>query len=231
MTNPTFFLTAILVLAFAIQAIGQEPPKPILVDEFANIPCGDLQGRLDVFLQEINRKDGSVGYIVISSDPKQSSRGKVREKFIDGYPRFRQFSENRIKVFRATLSPPLHAQMWLVPFGADFSIQPLPDEEYKITATRRKFVFYSESGEIGACYTGPPFRLLARYLKVNRDYSANIAIGSTSSSSFRESKAETAKLFTNNYGIDRKRLRFFRVRTTDNDWPIYDLWLVRRKSK
>lgn len=219
-------LIVFLLIGCGLSTNSQVSPKPVLVDEFGRIECEDLSARLDVFIAELNKHPNATGYIAISSTHKLD----WRERFIDGYARYRAFDENRLLIVRANLKEPTQTQMWSVPFGAELPVERILDTSSGLERSPRKFKLYSDFGNLGACYTGPPFRLMSGYLKGNPGYSGNIAIGSPSEKSFRKAKDQIKRAFSQDYEVDLSRIRFFWIRT-EYDPEIHELWLVRRKSR
>lgn len=77
------YLIVILLLVFGVNVNSQEPPKPILQDEFGKLSCCcDLSGRIDMLLQELSRTPDSVGYVVLG-DSRTSTQLR-RERYFDG---------------------------------------------------------------------------------------------------------------------------------------------------
>jgi hypothetical protein len=225
-----FLVVALCALAFVVSGGAQETPEAVLVDELGPIPCGDLSSRLDGLLNELEKDPNSTGYIVFSDNEEAASRLHWRALFVDGYARFRSFDEDRVVLLQATLDKPIDTQMWRIPAGGNSPVPSAVERPYELDASLRKYRLYSEFEEVGACYTGPPFRVLSKYLQTNPDLVANIAIGAPSAKSFRQAKEETIKLFRVDYGVEPTRLRFF-WKQTDYEPPIYELWLLRKKSK
>jgi len=123
MNLPKIYLIAILVLAFCLGANSQEPPKAVLVDEFANLFCSDeLRARLDNFFSTISEAPGSVGYIVANADTSMPGRFHKYFRMFQNHVRFRRFFPDRVSYFRGPDKDALHFQFWLVPKGA-----PQPD--------------------------------------------------------------------------------------------------------
>ena len=222
-------LTTFLLLALGASANSQQLQTSILVDELESSGCEDLAGRLDAFLNDLRNNPTSVGYAVISANPDVAPRLGWTERFIDGYSRHRGFEESRLIVVRGDLTAPVQIQLWRVPLGAELPVQSASETRYKM-GSARKFRLYSDFDEFGPCYTGPPLRILSKYLKADRGLSANIAIGSPSPRSFRVAKKQVIESFENDYKTDPSRLRFFWVRTTYEP-AIYELWLIRQKRK
>lgn len=224
------FPIAFLLLALGIGSNAQERPQPVLVDEFGAITCEDLSARLDYFFVELSNDPTSTGYIVMSADAKANPRLLWRELYIDGYPRYRRFDEDRLLVVHGVLNDGVEIQMWKVPLGGELPATTLSERPYELWPSRSKLRLYSDFGEVGPCYTSPPFRLLSKYLLANPELVANIAIGTPTSKSFRAAKQEISARFRDVYKVEPSRLRFFSVRTK-YDPEIYEVWLLRRKSK
>ena len=219
-------LIKLLLLAMSVAAISQE--QAILVDEMDHAGCEDLSARLDFLLNELNNNPSSNGYVVVSSNPDVARRLGWTERFIDGYARYRGFEESRVVVVRGNLLPPRHLQMWRVPPGSELPAQS-GETRYQM-GTARKLELYSDFGEVGPCYTGPPFRILSKYLNSDPDLTANVAIGSPSLTLFRKARDGIIESFKTDYATDPSRLRFFWIHTKYEP-NIYELWLIRRRFR
>lgn len=218
----------IVLSAAAGSGVSQEPPKAILIDEFERIGCEDLSSRLDLLLGEMRNRPDSSGYVVI---PSNSENVAWREGFIDGYARWRDFEEDRFIVVRGNFQDPPLTQAWLVPAGAESPAVTANDQGYQLDGSPRKVHIFGDFDDPGTChYTGPPFRMLSKYLKANPDRRANIAVGLPSSFQFRDTRKEIIKSFREDYGVDPARLRFFWVRTLW-DRGIYEFWLIGKKIR
>jgi hypothetical protein len=228
MMDPTkICLIVFLFVGGGFSTNGQGPPKAVLVDEFGRVRCEDLSGRLDVFIAELNKDPSSIGYVAVSSAPELA----WRERFIDGYARYRAFDESRLVPVRVTLETPNQTQMWRVPAGAELPVETETMIETSAVVNKpRKYRLSSDFVHGGPCYTGPPFRLMSKHLKMHPEYSGNIAIGSPSYKTFRKARDEIRESFQKDYNVNPSRLRFFWIRTL-YDPAIYELWLVRRKSR
>ena len=230
MKLPRIYLIAIFIFVFIVGATAQEPPKAVLVDEYGPIGCEDVSGRLDNFLNELRINPDSTGYIVISTNPTFASRLAWQGRFIDGYARYRNFDETRFVIVRSSLQEPIQVQMWRVPADLRFPVATEVESKYELDKSTRKLRLYSDFDDSGPCYTGPPLRLLSKYLKANPEYLSNIAIGSPSTASFRKAKDGIMQSFQKDYGVELSRLRFFWIRT-HHDPEIYELWLIGKKPK
>ena len=50
---------------------GQEPPVPVLVDEYGALPCDDLLSRWDAFYTDLSENPNSTGLISIATAPEK----------------------------------------------------------------------------------------------------------------------------------------------------------------
>jgi hypothetical protein len=223
------YLTLGLVLFVAGSTVGQEPPKAVLLDEFARLSCCcDLSGRIDMLLSELGANPGSIGYIVIPEPLNESQTW--RERFLDGYIRYRGFDESRVILVRKSgLVDPLHTQLWVVPPGASMEGNFVENDKYVLPLGKRKFRFYDGTFDDPLCYTTPPLRLTAKYLRAAVDLTANIAIGAPTSKLAEEEKRKIIDRFKTEYDVDPTRLRFFRIRGKFYD-VVHEIWLVRRQE-
>lgn len=215
----------ILLICFVVIGVSSgQKPHAELFDEYDNITCEDVSARLDALISELGKRPDVTGYVVIAKDPNNLGRGGARERYIDGYARYRRFDEARLKVVRAD-EIGTRTRVWLVLPGAEFEVR---EVAYDMPAELRKLQLYSDVGDIGPCYTGPPLRLLAKYLKANPDTTANIAIGTPSAKSYAAERTNISNLFDKTYGVSSSRIRFFQVpgRFYSNS---YELWIVSRK--
>jgi hypothetical protein len=228
MNLPRILLITILLLTLGVGVNSQQPPKAVLVDEFGKLSCCcDLSARIDIFMQELSRTPDSVGYIVLgdSRTPTQL----WRERYFDGYISYRRFDEDRVVIVRRSgFDDPLHTQLWVVPPGATMGGQSLPDVEYIFPEKKRKQLFFNGIfTEDSLCYTGPPFRLLSKYLNADAGLTANIAIAAQTARLFRKTRDETIERFKSQYQTDVNRLRFFHVRE-DYEQSEFEIWVVRK---
>lgn len=222
----TKIIWALLLVSTFSSVSNSQTSETILVDEFdKNVSCEDLSSRLDVFIAALTKNPDAIGYVVIGIDSQDPDHSLKRERYVDGYARYRAFDEARLNVARGTTRDS-HVMFWLVPPGAKFEV---PDPSYELASDRRKTRLYSDLWDAGACYTGPPLRLLSNYLKSNPGTVANIAIATPSAKAFTEERANIAKLFDEKYNVRSTRIRFFRhpVRTYSNG---YELWILKKKA-
>src|SRR5688500_4965970 len=112
-----FYLSAILLLAFSSGMNGQESPKPILVDEFDSVPCGDLLGRTDSFFAELLKHPADAGYVFIFPNAKNP---KGYRAWINANTYYRRFDRNRLKIVIASRpsGTATAAQFWRVQSGS-----------------------------------------------------------------------------------------------------------------
>jgi hypothetical protein len=220
----------LLTVICVVERTGQEKRDAILIDEFGRIECEDLSGRLDTFLSELASQPGATGYVVVSSNAAVEPRTFWYERFIDGYALFRRFDQRRFLLVSSDLPVSTYVQLWLVPAGVQIPVAIDDDARYISKPSVKRLRFYSNFGDEGPCYTGPPFRLLSKYLKANPEMDANIALGAMSLKVFQNSKTAIIRSFRDDYSVNTSRLRFFWVRTR-YDSDSSELWLIRRKRR
>ncbi len=92
---------------------------PMLVDEFGNIPNGDMKARLDAYFVELQNNPDATGYIVNYGSQRQIA---TREKFIRNQINFRRFETDRIVFVNGGTEKEIRTRLWVVPDGADDSM-------------------------------------------------------------------------------------------------------------
>jgi hypothetical protein len=212
-----------------VAAVGQESPKPRLVDEFGRLGCCcDLSARMDMLFAELGANPGSMGYVVVAQPPAGTQHW--RENYFDGYIRYRGFDEDRVVIVRkAGVQDPLATEIWIVPPGASMDGTFAREETYVLNETKRKFLFYDGDYGDSLCYNRPPFRLLAKYLRADNQWTANISIGAQTTKLFEKEKKEVEGRFKNEYHVDPDRLRFFRTKGKFYD-TVHEIWMVRSQK-
>lgn len=218
-----------LIFLFTVAAIGQETPKPRLIDEFARLSCCcDLSARMDLLFAELRANPGSIGYVVVAQLP--SGTLHWRENYFDGYVGYRGFDEDRVMIVRKPgVQDPLATEVWIVPPGASMNGTFAGEESYVLDTNKRKVLFYNGDYGDSLCYNEPPFRLLAKYLQADPGWKANIAIGATTKREYEGEQKAVVDRFRAFYGVDSNRLRFFRIRGKFYS-TVHEIWLVRNRS-
>jgi hypothetical protein len=139
------YSTAILLLAFGVGATGQERPRAVLIDEFGEIPCGDLLGRTDNFIAELMKYPRDTGYVTLPSSRK---RPDATKHLIRANAYMRRFDSNRFRIVIDSQPQNRLAQFWRVPQGADF--QKLDEVADKPLDTSKPFIF-GWADDLGVC--------------------------------------------------------------------------------
>src|SRR5687767_12830672 len=85
------YLITILLLICGVSASGQEPPKAVLVDEFGQVSCSDLRGRVDAFLSELAKQTNWVGFVVTGHNADNKISSIFREELIRAQVDIRNF--------------------------------------------------------------------------------------------------------------------------------------------
>lgn len=233
------FSTAFLLLAFSVVAKGQERPKAVLIDEFANLFCSeDLRAKLDNFFATISERPGSVGYVVANADASMVGRFHKYFRMFQNQVRFRNFDPNRVKFYRGSNADSLHFQFWLVPKGAlppDIPLEfraepnkkPMMFDASEISSVRKGMVEFG--GDLGGepCDVGLDLNQFAITSGANTSLNGYLV---ASSNSRRDSlKAMTALKLTASRLVSQHRVPAHRIKTLhvgDRKSRVMQLWLV-----
>jgi len=147
-------MIVILIFTFGVFAQSQSQ-KPVLVDEFGNIPMGDLLGRLDVLGSELFKNEKSTALIKIYGGTK------ARKHFVFPYTwgammkahlvTSRQFDAERIRVQNCDLDKDnVRVELLLAPQNYDFpkcnDELPVPKETLLFTFRHddNPYVYYDD---------------------------------------------------------------------------------------
>jgi hypothetical protein len=227
MTMRNVGFACLLNLIFLANIIGQDVPKPRLVDEFGHLGCCcDLSARMDLLFAELGANPGSIGYVVVAQPPTGTRHW--RENYFDGYIRYRGFDEDRVVIVRKPgVQDALATEIWIVPPGSSIDENFAPEGSYVLNPAKQKLLFYDGNYGDSLCYNLPPFRLLAKYLRADPLWTANISIGVPTAKVFEQEKKRIQARFENEYDVDPNRLRFFRTKGKFYD-TIHEIWLVRK---
>ncbi|MBC7900487.1 MAG: hypothetical protein H7070_10605 [Saprospiraceae bacterium] len=139
------FLILILFLTFSVGASSQERSNAILVDEFGEIPCGDLLSRTDGFLAELMNHPADIGYVKIPSSRKRSDATKL---FIKANAYLRKFDTSRLRIVVNAEAGNQSAQFWRVPPGADL---PKFHEVTDLPRDNSKPFIFGRADDLGVC--------------------------------------------------------------------------------
>jgi hypothetical protein len=222
----------LFVLAVSLDVLGQEPPKPELVDEFGELPCEDLLGRTDALAAQLDREPGTRAAILIRPTSVISD-GTRRRLRIASTLRLRGVPEDRFSIYQGT--PIAHGQIetqyWKLPPHATATFEGAtlwPEEKPDIS---RPFIFGYED-EIGICPTFVP-KNFAKLILTNPGSRGHIVVRSGSDSAYvnRFSFAnQWIKELVDTHGIPRNRLKLFFAKGPD--LTAVEFWFVpRRRNK
>lgn len=221
--------TIALILVTVSSSLSQGPPKPRLVDEFGRLGCCcDLSARMDMLFAELGANPGSIGYVVVAQPPLGTMHW--RENYFDGYIRYRGFDEDRVVIVRKPgVDDPLATEIWIVPPGASMDGKYAEEGTYVLSEKNRKMLFYDGDYGDSLCYNRPPFRLLAKYLRADDQWTANISIGAPTAKLFEKEKEAVRARFKDDYNVETPRLRFFRSKGKFYE-TVHEIWLVRSQK-
>jgi hypothetical protein len=90
--------------------------RPVIFDEFGNIPYCDFRNRIDLFLIELMNNPDATGYLISYGTDKQI---KTREKSIREHIELRNADSSRIIFIRGGKEKDIRTRAWIVPPGAD----------------------------------------------------------------------------------------------------------------
>ncbi|MEO5860021.1 MAG: hypothetical protein ABIR33_13865 [Pyrinomonadaceae bacterium] len=123
-------LTVVLIIGMAVSA---QRPEPKLWDQFGNIPCEELRGRLDLFMNEVASHHDSQG-VIVGYDGQFTRYGgerpyKLLPKFGElqlmmttfrNHFIFRRFDTRRIVFLSGGYRDDYGLEFWLVAPGGAF---------------------------------------------------------------------------------------------------------------
>ncbi len=126
-------LIIILVVAWQLHA---QPAQPRLFEEFTDVPCGDVQMRVDLLLAEVSSEPDSLGAIVfyegkyVRTDWRRNgttrktwvlptfAEAHKRIRWIEIYLNFRGSPKDRIRFVSGGYREKFTIELWVVPIGA-----------------------------------------------------------------------------------------------------------------
>jgi hypothetical protein len=239
------YLIAILLLAFDVSAISQEPPKAVLVDEFANILCSeDNRAKIDNFFAEISQTPNSLGYVVGSADASVPGRFNKYFKSFQSHVLFRRFDPKRIQFFRGPDTDKMHFRFWIVPEGSQSPDlpptyrapkieQPTLFDSSEIFRIKNNQVNFGDDGgdALEPCDWGLDLNQFA--MSLNSDSSLTGYLMASSKDTRDKAKAKTALQLTARdmskmYGVASHRLKTIYVGSRKD--TEMQLWLVPKES-
>jgi hypothetical protein len=221
------FALTVAVSLFAT-TVGQETPKAVLVDEFGNLPCGDLLARLDHFYVQLSNNPGSTGFVTIANSPEGRPDSVFQQRWIELYTRFRRFDLNRLKIVRSINEGQMKISFWLLPTGATEPNVDV-DRSYEIPHIIKKpFIFGVDElyGQVEC--DDYNVDIFGKFLAANPNSRANLVFRDPSTSVARRGSAHVVTELVEKHGIARDRIRVFIVKPTKpvGQEPITELWYL-----
>jgi hypothetical protein len=109
-----------LLLALALGAIGQNPPKAELIDEIG-IDCSEMvMASYDGFLSRVHQNPAAKGLILLNGDETTEGRNIAYFNYLSKwYPQVRQVKDLRLEFIRGSNQKKTRVTFWLVPAGAE----------------------------------------------------------------------------------------------------------------
>lgn len=109
-------LLAILLVTLGTMVSGQNRQEAVVVDEFSNLLCSEyLRSRLDSYYSVIDKKPGSVGYVIVNADAAMMGLFHKYFRIVQKHANFRRLDPARKSYFRGPKRESLHFQFWMVP--------------------------------------------------------------------------------------------------------------------
>jgi hypothetical protein len=215
---------------FVLCAVGQETPKPTLIDDHEAIPCDETLGRIDAFFSELSRFPDNSGLIVLSAPPAAKSWLIFRQTIIEHQANWRSFDSSRFQIIRARSQRELRVQFWRIPPGTNSPSILDVDMSYDIPKTVPPFLMGDET-RMGdqICPEVNDGEIFAKFLKENRGARGNIVIRDNSPTRGRQKAARMKRNFELKYGIAASRLRTFTAKLTrpsNHDEAIVEYWYL-----
>jgi hypothetical protein len=234
----------LLLICFALAISAQEPPKAVLVDEFANEFCSDpLRSRIDNFFTEISRRPDWVGYVIGNADEAIPGRFERYFDLFHNHARFRGFDVNKIKLYRRANGDSTAFQFWVAPSGAKppglpTELRPRTIETATLFDASRinsiqkgqvEFGEYSESSE--PCDFGLSLSQFAAAVNSDKDLQAYLLATSgrgRSKALVLKALDVSSQTLSKKQGIALNRIK--RIYAGKRDEAIMQLWLVPNGS-
>ena len=243
-SRPRVYLIAILFLTLGVGANGQEAPKAVLVDEFGNLPCDDLLGRLDHFAYEVSKDKGSSGFAVIF--PGDNVFENIAyERAIRNNSAFRSFPKNLVRTILTKRKGTLKLELWKIPDGGPLVVSEVPTD-YKLPVSKRTR-FVDDSVEVikfegkpeivrDGCISSFSLDVLSKVLEANSDLAAEIVIFNKRRTAAQTLSSLIRKAAISETGIQKNRLKIIYggagiAKRWDARVSAIEIWLMPTKRK
>jgi hypothetical protein len=203
----------IIFLLLPLAAEGQQLPKPVLIDEFGWITCGDLVSRTDSLAAELKEEPDSKAFIIIRPPTVRPERGPQSfRRWISSTLQLRGVESDRFSFYRDHGSAnEIRTQFWKLVPGANppSTDSVLWNEEVTEPDTTRAFIFGYED-ELGICPTFVP-KSFAKLILDNPGSRGHvvISVGDDPSLGKFYFAEQWIKELVGKQGVPRNRLRLF----------------------
>jgi hypothetical protein len=225
------FVHLIFALLVSLNVLGQEPPKPELVDEFGELPCEDLLGRTDALAAQLDREPGTRAAILIRPT-KVNIKGVHRRLMIASTLRLRGVPDDRFAIYQGT--PTAHGQIetqyWKLQTDATATFEGATLWAEEKPDVSSPFIFGYED-EIGICPTFVP-KNFAKLILSNPGSRGHIVVRSGADSGYVNRfffANQWTKELVEKQGIPRTRLRLFFAKGTA--LTEAEFWFVPDRKK
>jgi len=207
------------------------PGSPLVVDEFAQLPCDEFLGRMDNFFYQIEKipekSAEMIGIAFISIDPKQKYKSVIAQQTMENYIRLRRFPKDKIKIVRTNTDQDLYFRFWIWASDAALPDFGKIDDSLVFPSDLAKPFLLTTEDEFEACPDdrSQPF---SDFLKANPGSRGNIVIRKSSTRAAAKMMKDLSKSMTEKYKISRDRLRFFLVKPDPNspNLPTIEYWYL-----
>ena len=222
-------LSTLTILAFSFSIFAQDERMggaPLIVDEFTELACEELIGRLDNLFLTIEHYPDMIGIAFISVDPAKKYKSVIAERTINNYVNFRKFPPDRIKVIRTNSGDNLYFRFWMLPPDADLpDFGPIDDTLIFPQTSTEAFLLLTED-EFGNCPNGDPRKLFADFLNANLTARGKIVIRERSSENASILSTKIHSELSEKYGISRDRITVTMESRSSKSLPKIEYWYL-----
>ncbi len=237
-------LVLAVLLVFISIGNGQEPPKPLLVDEVGEVCSEDLMARMDNFMVQLNTNPTAKGVVIFHGRNDTHGRNQLLSRYISTrYPAMRGFDSSRLRLLEGETREEQMIQFWIVPAGAkELVYKPYGAASYSesILFDRAWVGFNRWAGSLDIYSDGfydlgcdfPPNRaLFAKIVRENPHLDAFLIVYTSPENRSRGVRLASFALndLVGNFKVPRKRIRAINGGTRKE--PEIELWLIPRGQR
>jgi hypothetical protein len=209
------------LLAASMFATAQDKPAAVMIDQFEQASCDDMNSRVQHLATVLANDPGSVGYIVIYPKAALPFRPYFGlEENLRGSVIFLQLTSLPITFVQGEKRNEQKIEFWVVPAGSQKPDFPVAVWSYPISKPKK---IYDTNWPLSEVCSEAPVERLASILTANPTLRSHISITERSDRKYRTLLSE---IKTKLISVDASRLRFFRRRDCSAACGRYQLWLV-----